>query len=60
MTGLDPGDVLAVEVDDQPQHAVRRRVVRPEVDREDVVEVVLVRVDPRGSSGSGAGMRVPS
>ena len=42
---LDPGDVLAVEVDDQAEDAVRRRVVRPEVDGEDVVEVVLGRVD---------------
>ena len=33
---LDAGHVLAVEVDDQAEHAVRRRVVRAEVDRQHV------------------------
>ena len=33
---FDAGHVLAVEVDDQAEHAVRRRVVRAEVDRQDV------------------------
>jgi hypothetical protein len=33
----DPDDVLAVEVDDEPEDAVRRRMVRAEVDGEDVV-----------------------
>src|SRR5581483_8965689 len=41
--GLDPGDVLAVEVDDQAQDAVRRRVVRPEVDRLDVAGRLQLR-----------------
>ena len=40
-----PGDVLAVEVDDQAQDAVRGRVVGPEVDGQDVLEVVLGRID---------------
>ena len=34
----DTDDVLAVQVDDQPQHAVRGRVVGAEVDGEDVLE----------------------
>ena len=41
----DAGDRLAVEVDDQAQDAVRRGVVRPEVDAEDVLEPVLLGVD---------------
>ena len=41
----DAGDRLAVEVDDEPQDAVRRGVVRPEVDAQDVLEVVLLGVD---------------
>src|SRR5664279_2298576 len=32
-------DLLAVEVEDQAEHAVRRRMVRPEVDPQDVVAV---------------------
>ena len=30
---IRPDDLLAVELQDQPQHPVRRRVLRPEVDR---------------------------
>ena len=54
---LEPGDVLPVEVDDQPQDAVRRRVVRAEVDREDVLEVVLrgIDVEDRRAAGGDAG-----
>jgi hypothetical protein len=37
--GRDAHDLLAVEVDDQAQHAVRRRVVRSEVDPEEVLAV---------------------
>ena len=36
--GREPDDVLAVQVDDQPEHPVRGRVVRAEVDGEDVLE----------------------
>ena len=43
--GRDPRHVLAVEVDDEPQHAVRGGVVGAEVDREDLVERVLGRID---------------
>ena len=57
--GGDAGDVLAVEVDDEPEDAVRGGVVRAEVDRQDVVELV-----PAGSTwstvGIGLGIRVPS
>ena len=41
----NPCDVLTVEIDDQAKHAVRRGVVRAEVDGEDVVERVLLGVD---------------
>ena len=43
--GADAGDRLAVEVDDEPQHAVGRGVVRAEVDAQDVLEPVLLGVD---------------
>ena len=33
---LDAADLLAVEVDDEPQHAVRRGMMRAEVDGEDL------------------------
>jgi hypothetical protein len=36
-------DLLAVEIDHEAQHAVRRRMVRAEVDGEDVVRVAEVR-----------------
>ena len=58
--GLEPDDVLAVQVDDQAQHAVRRRVVRPEVDRHDVAGRQQLVGDARASSGTGCGIRVPS
>ena len=35
--GGEPDDFLAVQIDDQPQHAVRGGMVRPEVHREDVL-----------------------
>ena len=52
-------DVLAVQVDDEPQDAVRRRVVRAEVDLEDVV-VVAQRRRTWSTVGIGDGMREPS
>ena len=58
--GREPDDVLAVEVDDQPQHAVRRRVVRAEVDGEDVVRRPQLRRAPASTVGIGDGMREPS
>src|SRR4029078_3342238 len=42
---LDALDALAVQLDDQPQDAVRGRVIRPEVDLEDVVVHAEGRVD---------------
>ncbi len=45
MTARMPGDRLAVEVDDEAEDAVRRGVVRAEVDAEDVLEPVLLGVD---------------
>ena len=53
-------DALAVEVDDEAQHAVRRRVVRPEVDLQDVFGVARASAAPASAVGIGAGMRVPS
>ena len=41
---VDPLDHLAVELEHQAQHAMRSRMLRPEVDRE-VAEVLLVH-DP--------------
>ena len=41
----DARDRLPVEVDDQPEHAVGRGVVGPEVDGQDVVERVQLGVD---------------
>ena len=52
-------DVLAVELDDEPQHAVRRRVVRPEVDLEDVARSRAAPAGPAGSSGSARGCASP-
>ena len=43
--GADAGDRLAVQVDDEPQHAVGRGVVRAEVDPQDVVEPVPLGID---------------
>jgi hypothetical protein len=37
--GLQADDRLAVELDHEPEHAVRRRMVRAEVDFEDVARV---------------------
>ena len=48
--------MLAVQIDDQPQHAVRRRVVGAEVDGEDVLEPRIRLQDRR----DGLGIRVPS
>ena len=56
---VEADDLLAVEVDDQAQHAVRRRMVRPEVDLQDVV----VASSSAGTSrivGTRDGMREPS
>jgi hypothetical protein len=55
----DAGHGLAVEVDDEPEDAVCRRVVRAEVDPQDVLEPVLLGVDLE-IVGTGLGMRVPS
>ena len=41
---VDPLDHLAVELEHQAQHAMRSRMLRPEVDRE-VAEVLIVH-DP--------------
>ena len=57
--GVDADDLLAVEVDDEAQDAVGRRVVRAEVDLEDVAG----RGEVVGTSmivGTRDGMRVPS
>src|SRR5262249_30597445 len=43
--GVDTDDDLAVEVDDQPQDAVRRGVIRAEVDGQDVVGVLHRGID---------------
>jgi hypothetical protein len=39
----DSDDLLAVEVDDEAQHAVRRRMVRAEVDLKDVAGLLELR-----------------
>jgi hypothetical protein len=41
--GVEADDLLAVEVDDQAEHAVRRRVVRAEVDPQDVARCERLR-----------------
>jgi hypothetical protein len=41
----DSGDGLAVEVDDEAEDTVSRGMVRPEVDRKDVLEPMLLRID---------------
>src|ERR1700722_6590829 len=46
---VDPLDHLAVELEHQAQHAMRSRMLRPEVDRE-VAEVLLVH-DPDPAAG---------
>ena len=51
--------MLAVEIDDEPQHAVRGGMVRPEVDGEDVVELVLAG-STWSTVGIGLGIREPS
>ena len=43
------------QVDDEPQHAVRGRVVRAEVDRQDVVGRRAAPAGSRAPSGSGSG-----
>ncbi len=48
---VDPLDHFAVKLEHEAQHAVRRRMLRPEVDRE-VTEVVLF-VHLFGRAGSG-------
>ena len=51
----DAGDRLAVEVDDQPEHAVRGRVVRAEVDvRMSSSSCFAGRPGARSGSGSGS------
>ena len=56
---VDACDRLAVEVDDEPQHAVRGGMVRPEVDRRMSSRRVLLGVDLEDRR-DGLGMRVPS
>jgi hypothetical protein len=41
----DAGDGLAVEVDDEAEDPVGRGMVRPEVDPEDVLDPMLLRID---------------
>ena len=57
--GLEPDDVLAVQVDDQAQHAVRRRMVRPEVDRHHVAGRAHARRGRAAPSGPGSGSACP-
>jgi hypothetical protein len=45
--GLEPDHLFAVQIDDQTEHAVRRGVVRPEVDLEDVVLLAERGIDPQ-------------
>ena len=49
MTDPRLGDRLALEVEDQPEHAVRRRVLRAHVDDE---ALLAVRVAPKVRSQS--------
>ena len=58
---VDPLDHLAVKLEHEAQHAMRRRMLRPEVDRE-VAEVLLVhdsttycRPSPFAFSSPGSG-----
>src|SRR6266850_1971376 len=59
---LDAAHLLAVQVDDQPQHAVRGRVMRPEVDGEQLAaEGAMLaglgdRYALRGAHASGGGV----
>ena len=48
---IDPLDDLAVEFEHEPQHAMRRRMLRPEVDRE-IAEVLLGHVAAYGRPSS--------
>ena len=56
---LDALDALAVQLDDQPEDAVRGGVVRPEVDLEDVVVLAEGRGRPGARSGWGYGILSP-
>ena len=51
--GLDAFDLLAVEVDDEAQHAVSRGVMRPEVDREQLAAEGSVLARPRDGDARG-------
>ncbi len=60
--GIDPLDHLAVELQHQTQHAVRRRMLRSKVDRE-IAKVLLFRHRPSfafsspGNGGPSQGLR---
>ena len=51
---IDPRDHFAVELQHQTQHAVRRRMLRPEIDRE-IAEVLLVHGQTFGPAFSSPG-----
>ena len=51
---IDALDDLAVELQHQAQHAVRRRMLRSEIDRE-IAEVLLVHGQAFGSAFSSPG-----
>ena len=51
---IDARDDFAVELQHQAQHAVRRRMLRPEIDRE-IAKVLLVHGQAFGSAFSSPG-----
>ena len=51
---IDPRDHLAVELQHQTQHAVRRRMLRPEIDGE-IAEVLFVHDQTFGPAFSSPG-----
>ena len=57
--GLEPDDLLAVQVDDQAQHAVGGRVVGAEVDRLHVAGREHVRRDAQHRRAPGSGSACP-
>ena len=58
--GPQADDPLAVQLDDQAQHAVRGGMVRAEVDLEDVALLAERPGSTWSTVGIGTGMRVPS
>jgi hypothetical protein len=51
---IDALDNLAIQLEDEPQHAVRRRVLRPKVDRK-IAEILFVHGQAFGSAFSSPG-----